>query len=133
MKIIVFSNIFWKRQKTSDQKHWVFELFENGHAKRLGVLEVMFTKYCTCARENPGELPELSRLWTGVSSILVSEPYMLKTCLGKKLEHQKYVNPKPRITNKCPILERQSAGHFLGIGLPKKTHTSPQPTPQFIK
>ena len=63
----MFSNILWKRHKKVDQKHWVFKLFGNGHAKRLGVLEVMFTKYCTCARENSGESPELSRLWTEFS------------------------------------------------------------------
>ena len=27
-----------------------------------GVLEVKFTKYCTCATENPAQPPELSRL-----------------------------------------------------------------------
>ena len=39
------------------------------------VLKVKFTKYCTCAAGNPGQLPELSRLWTGFFIILELEPY----------------------------------------------------------
>ena len=42
-----------------------------------GVLKVKFTKYCTCAAKNPGELPELSRPWTGFFISLGLEPYML--------------------------------------------------------
>ena len=83
----MFSNIFWKRQKRSDQKHRVFKLFENGHAKRLGVLEVMFTKYCTCARENSGQPEEFSRHGAGISTLLELEPYMLEAYLGKNAEN----------------------------------------------
>ena len=48
------------------------------------VLKVKFTKYCTCAAKNPGELGQYSRLWTGFFIILELEPYMLKAYLGKK-------------------------------------------------
>ena len=47
-----------------------------------GVLEVKFTKYCTCAAKNPGELKEYSQEWTGFFIILELEPYMLKAYLG---------------------------------------------------
>ena len=50
-----------------------------------GVLEVKFTKYCTCAARDPGGAPELSRPWTGFFIILELEPYMLEAYLGKKL------------------------------------------------
>ena len=48
-----------------------------------GVLKVKFTKYCTCAAGNPGQLSQLSRLWTGFFIILELEPYMLKAYWGK--------------------------------------------------
>ena len=48
-----------------------------------GVLEVKFTKYCTCAAKNPGQHGGYSWLWTGFSSISVLEPYMLEAYLGK--------------------------------------------------
>ena len=40
-----------------------------------GVLEVKFTKYCTCAAKNPGEGGEDSRDRQGFSSISKLEPY----------------------------------------------------------
>ena len=51
------------------------------------VLEVMFTTYRACARGRPAEEGEDSWLWTGFSSIVKLEPYiMLKAYLGKKLK-----------------------------------------------
>ena len=50
----------------------------------LGVLEVKFTKYCTCAQGDPGEDGEYSRECTGFSIIVELELYMLKAYLGKK-------------------------------------------------
>ena len=49
-----------------------------------GVLKAKFTKYCTCEAKNPGELPELSRQWTGFFTIVELEPYMLEAYLGNK-------------------------------------------------
>ena len=42
------------------------------------VLKVKFTKYCTCAAENPREDPELSLEWTAFFIIVDLERYMLK-------------------------------------------------------
>ena len=53
------------------------------------VLDVKFTKYCTCAVENPGELEQLSWPWTGFSIILDLEPYMLEAYLEKKSKSSK--------------------------------------------
>ena len=47
------------------------------------VLEVKFTKYCTCAAGKPGVLKEYSRPWTGFFTIVELEPYMLEAYLGK--------------------------------------------------
>ena len=48
-----------------------------------GVLEVQFTKYRSSAWGKPGEDGKPSRLWTGFSTILDLEPYMLQADLGK--------------------------------------------------
>ena len=40
-------------------------------------------KHVFLCPQNPRQVGELSRLWTGFSSISALEPYMLKTCLGK--------------------------------------------------
>ena len=50
------------------------------------VLKVKFTKYCTCAAKNPGELKEYSREWTGFFIILELEPYMLEAYLGNDFQ-----------------------------------------------
>ena len=71
-----------------------------------GVLEVKFTKYCTCAARNPGELGELSREWQGFSIICKLEPYMLKTYLGKN------------------DLEARPENNFLSILRPKNLKSS---------
>ena len=47
------------------------------------VLEVKFTKYCTCAAESPAQAQQYSRLWTTFSVILELETYMLEAYLGK--------------------------------------------------
>ena len=48
--------------------------------------DVKFTKYCTCARGKPGELLELSQLWTGFSIVLELQPYVLEAYLGNERE-----------------------------------------------
>ena len=55
---------------------------QNKMAILRSVLEVKFTKYCTCAAGNPGQSPELSQPWTGFSIIVELEPYMLGAYLG---------------------------------------------------
>ena len=52
-----------------------------------GVVEVKFTKYCSCAAENPGELKHKFQEWTDFSIILELEPYMLETCSFREYNH----------------------------------------------
>ena len=49
-----------------------------------GVLKGKFTKYCTCAAENPAQAEQYSRLWTEFFTIVELEPCMLEAYLGKK-------------------------------------------------
>ena len=51
-----------------------------------GVLKVKFTKYRTCAAENPGEGKQLSRDRQGFSSISKLEPYHAGGMFREKLK-----------------------------------------------
>ena len=65
-----------------------------------GVLEVKFTKYCTCAAENPGQPEQYSRQWTGISYHLgvgtlyakgIFREWCLKTYPTKSTNAQKMI------------------------------------------
>ena len=68
-------------------------------------MEVKFTKYCTCAAENPGQAPELSRDRPGFSTILELEPYMLEAYLRKNGAHNMKKTSMP--------LRREPVGHII--------------------
>ena len=70
-----------------------------------GVLKVKFTKYCTCAAENPGELRNFPGTWTGFSIILELEPYMLEAYLRKNGAHNMKKTSMP--------LRREPVGHII--------------------
>ena len=55
------------------------------------VLEVKFTKYCTCAAENPVEGGIFFPLWTWFSFILKSDPYMLEAYFRNKNKRTKQI------------------------------------------